>query len=60
MKWTQKRTRLLLVLLLNAVWIATLSIDKELFKFLTPWIVGLINAGYLGVETLRPSLPTGQ
>ena len=54
MNWNIKSKRFIVVAVINGVWIATLAINHELFRFLTPWVIGF-NGGYVIGETWRPS-----
>ena len=42
------------MLMVMAVWTATLALRAELFMQLTPYVVGLLT-GYMGFETWKPS-----
>ena len=54
MKWNIKSKRFMLILMIIAVWIATLLTKDALFTGLTPYVFGLI-ASYMGFESWKPS-----
>jgi hypothetical protein len=54
MNWNIKSKRFLVTLIVNCVWAATLAMNMELFKFMTPYAVGF-NAAYCGFESWKPS-----
>ena len=54
MKWNLKSKRFFLMLVVVAVWIATLLTKDALFTGLTPWVFGLM-AGYMGFESWKPT-----
>jgi len=53
-KWSIKSKRFFLVLVVIAVWIATLLTKDALFVQLTPWVFGLLG-GYMGFESWKPT-----
>lgn len=54
MNWNIKSKRFFIILVINAVWIATLLTKDALFMQLTPWVIG-IDAGYMGFESWKPT-----
>jgi len=54
MKWNVKSKRYTVVGFVNIMWLITLTVSHELFRFLTPWVMGF-NGGYVISETWRPS-----
>lgn len=54
MKWNLKSKRFLIILVVNAVWIATLLTKDAMFMALTPYVIGL-DAGYMGFESWKPT-----
>ena len=52
--WNMKSKRFFVMLVVLAVWIATLATKDTLFTGLTPYVIGLI-AGYMGFESWKPT-----
>jgi len=52
MEWNMRSKRFLLTLLVNVVWIATLAMDADLFRFMTPYAV-TFDTAYCGFESWR-------
>jgi len=54
MNWNMKSKRFLLALMVFGVWVATLVIDPEMFKWLTPFALGAV-AAWMGFDSWKPS-----
>ena len=54
MNWNLKSKRFLVTLIVNSVWAATLAMNAELFRFMTPYAAAF-NAAYCGFESWKPS-----
>lgn len=52
--WNMRSKRLLVVCFIAAVYVATLCISWDLFRFLTPYAFGFL-AAYVGFESWRPT-----
>jgi len=54
MRWNISSKRFLLMLMVMAVWVATLITKDALFMQLTPYVIGLLG-GYMGFESWKPT-----
>ena len=54
MNWNIKSKRFLVVLFASGIYVATLAVNPDLFRFVTPYVFAFW-AAYMGFESWRPS-----